>query len=168
MGHNRDVLFLIFFREKAASAVRNRIVIGGQDFSITAERVTSAEQLSRTGYRSNAFVTFPFGKSQYAWPDSALTNPWRRTFRAIQGPDGQETFRSEVADGTKIEILTTSCFGVLVHGIAAVQKSGERIVIDWQHVSPAWAKGYHFQSIAQSTANGYDLEVRRTQADSAR
>ena len=56
MGHNRDILFLIFFREKAASAVHNRIVIGGQDFSITAERATSAEQLSRTGYRSNAFV----------------------------------------------------------------------------------------------------------------
>ena len=207
MGHNRDVLFMIFFREKAASANRNRLVMNGQDFSITPERATSEEQLSRTGYRFNAFVaSFIFGKSQYLWNDGVLANSWRRTFEAIKEPLGDTTYRSEVADGTKIEIIATSTseireyrhlngthtvrvvfqpafpsldsardgqqiryeasidnFGVLVNGIAVVQKTSDGIVTAWRHESPAWAKGYHFESIVQPTARGYDLEVRHTQ-----
>ncbi len=109
MGHNRDHLFLIFFREKAASAAESRLFIDGQDFSINAQRATSEEQLTRTGYRSNAFiVTFPFGKSQYLWKDGVLTNSWRRSFRSSAQSDGGATYRSEVADGSKVEIITTS------------------------------------------------------------
>ena len=106
MGHNRDVLFLLFFREKAATASANRVVIGGKDFSITPANATSEEQLSRTGYRSNAFVvTFPFGRSQYTWKDGVLSNSWRRTFRAA--PASGTLVRSAVADGTTIELTTT-------------------------------------------------------------
>ena len=203
MGHNRNVLFLLFFREMAASAAQNRILIDGQDFSINAERATSEEQLSRTGYRSNAFVfTIPFGKSQYTWKDGVLANSWRRTFNAVSRPGGERVFRSEAPDGTRIEAVTTSSgdvreyrhlngahtvlwsfqpalpsilsaqhgqriryeasidnFGVQVHGTAVVQKSNDRLVIEWQHESPEWTRGYRFQSIVQSTPAGYDLEV---------
>lgn len=211
MGHNRDALFLLFFREKAASALKNRIVIDGQDFSITAERATSAEQLSRTGYRSNVFIfTFPFGKSQYFSKDGVVSNSWRRTFKAIDAPGGK-MYRGDVADGTRIEIMTTPAgevteyrhlngahigriafrpalpsltsaregqripyeawfdsFGVVVRGTALIQRSEGQIVINWQHESPEWTKGYHFQSIVQTTAAGYDLEVRKTPSSSAR
>jgi len=211
MGHNRNVIFLLFFREKAASAAKNRILIDGQDFSINAERATSEEQLSRTGYRSNIFVfTIPYGKSQYTWKDGSLANSWRRTFKGVTGPGGERVFRSEVADGTSIEAVTTSSgdlreyrhlngthtvrwtfqpalpsilsaqdgqriryeasidnFGVQVHGTAVVQKSNDRLVIEWQHESPEWTKGYHFQSIVQSTPAGYDLEVKNPQTSPA-
>ena len=208
MGHNAEVLFLIFFREKAASAAQIHLVMDGQDYSITSESATSAEQLTRTGYRSNAFVaTFLYGQSQYVWRDGKLTNSWRRVFERVTGPEDGAVYRAKVPDGPTIEIVTNSGgemreyrhligdhvfrvrfspvlpslqsaqtgqrvhyqasideFGVLVQGTAVVRKSGNQISIDWQHDSPAWARNYHFQSTIQPTANGYDLEVRKTPA----
>lgn len=206
MGHNADILFLIFFREKAASAAQVQLMMDGKDYSITSANAASAEQLTRTGYRSNAFVvTFVYGQSQYDWKDGNLTNSWRRVFQPVNGPHPGQTYRSKVADGTIIEVVTNPAsemveyrhlsgehvirltfspalpsvrsaktglrvryeasidnFGVQVQGTAVVQRSDDKIIIDWQHDSPAWTKGSHFQSTIQSGPNGYALDVRKS------
>lgn len=53
-------------------------------------------------------------------------------------------------------------FKNLVEGVVSFKREETGIVLDWQHQTPNWTKGYFFQSIIRpNSTSGYDLEVVR-------
>lgn len=112
MGHGADFNFLVFFREKAASVARTKLLIGGEDFSLTPENAPQGSQLFvRSGYRSNIYVaTIAYGKGSFRWSQNNLTSSFGpRTFKKASESDKEIIYRSNlVEDRTMIELVTNS------------------------------------------------------------
>lgn len=110
MGHGADWSFLIFFREKTASMATNKLLIGGEDFSITPELARGTQLFWRSGYRSNIYVaTIAYGKSKFQWNQNELTSSFRRVFKVASSKDNEVLYRSNpFEDQTTIELVTNS------------------------------------------------------------
>lgn len=110
MGHGADWTFLIFFREKTASIAKNKLFIGGEDFSITPELARGTQLFMRSGYRFNIYVaTIAYGKSSFTWNQNELTASFRRTFKRVSGTDNEVIYRSNLSeDRNLIELVTNA------------------------------------------------------------
>ncbi len=110
MGHGADAGFLVFFREKTASMTTNKLMIGGEDFSITPELARGTQLFWRSGYRSNIYVaTIAYGKAKFNWDQNELTSSFRRVFKIASATQNEVLYRSNLfEDRTVIEVLTNS------------------------------------------------------------
>ena len=110
MGHGADSSFLVFYREKTASMTTNKLVIGGEDFSLTPELARGTQLFWRSGYRSNIYVaTIAYGKAKFTWDQNELTSSFRRVFKIVSETKNEVLYRSNLfEDRTVIELMTNS------------------------------------------------------------
>lgn len=111
-GHSADYIFLIFLREKTASMSSNKLLIGGEDFSLTpANDPPGARLLARSAYSSNIYAaTIVYGKSSFQWKQNELTTAFQgRTFKKVAGAEKETIYRSNPAgDRSLIELVTNA------------------------------------------------------------
>ena len=72
-GHSADLLVLLFHRERTAVTERNRVAIGGQDFSFRAGDDPEGKHRFVAAYSAGIqIVAFPFDRWSFAYDDARL------------------------------------------------------------------------------------------------
>ena len=111
-GHAVREHFLVFFREKGAAAVSNRVVIGGRDFSFNSDDGIEARYPFRASYSANVYtVSLPFTTTRFHYANGRLSSNGGRVFVRAGAADAEMLYVSGASGvGDRVALRTT------VHG----------------------------------------------------
>lgn len=110
-GHAAGSLFLMFFREQGVDAVRNRVRIGGVDYSFNSRTGTESTYPFMAAYSRNVYTAIiPFGQAHIANENGILSHNWGMTFvprtvgtaslyQTAPAPDGSHVSLEAAPDG---------------------------------------------------------------------
>jgi hypothetical protein len=100
IGHAARQHFLVFFREKGAVAVQNRVTIGGRDFSFNRDDGIEARYPFRASYNANVYtVILPFTTNRFLYADGRLTSSGGLTFVRASATDAEVVYVSGGSGG---------------------------------------------------------------------
>ena len=94
-GHAATRHFLVFFRGQEALAVRNRVVMAGEDFSFNTTEGVVGPYVFRAAYSSNVYiVTLPFTTTRFRYEHEQFVSASGRVF--VQTSSGEHDPRLAV------------------------------------------------------------------------
>jgi hypothetical protein len=94
-GHAATRHFLVFFREQEALAVRNRVVINGQDFSFNTDEGVEGQYRFKAAYSANiTVVSLPFTTTRFRYEHEQLSSSAGRVFVKANATDDRMRYLS--------------------------------------------------------------------------
>ena len=95
-GHAATRHFLVFFREQQALAVRNRVVIAGEDFSFNTDDASTARYRFKAAYSANVYlVTLPFTTSRFRSENDHLTSTAGHLFTTTRRAEEEVVYTNQ-------------------------------------------------------------------------
>ena len=127
-GHAATRHFLVFFREQQALAVRNRVVIAGEDFSFTTDDRSTTQYRFKAGYSANVYVvTLPFTTTRFRSEAEHLTSTGGHLFTKMRSAE-EEVVSTSPAGGSPevVQLALTTQGGLKTY---THQSDGHRFTI---------------------------------------
>ena len=118
IGHARREHFLVFFREKGAAAVRNRVAIGGRDFSFNSDDGIEARYPFRASYSANVYtVSLRFTTTSFQYANGRLKSNGGLAFVQASAADAEMLYVSDVSGGgdNRVAVRTTAQGGLTAY-----------------------------------------------------
>jgi hypothetical protein len=113
-GHAATRHFLVFFREQQALAVRNRVVIAGEDFSFNTDDGSTARYRFKAAYSANVYVvTLPFTTTRFRSEDEHLTSTAGHLFTTTRSAEEEVVSTSPAGGSPEVVQLAITTQGGL-------------------------------------------------------
>ena len=113
-GHAATRHFLVFFREQQALAVRNRVVIAGEDFSFNTDDASTARYRFKAAYSANVYVvTLPFTTTRFRSEDDHLTSTAGHLFTTTRSAEEEVVSTSHAGGSSDVVQLALTTQGGL-------------------------------------------------------
>ena len=118
IGHAVRDHFLVFYREKSATAVRNRVAIGGGDFSFNSDDRIEPRYPFRASYSANVYtVSLPFTTTRFHYVNGRLKSDGGLIFVQTSAPDAGLLHVSGASGGgdNRVALRTTAHGGLAAY-----------------------------------------------------
>ncbi len=113
-GHAATRHFLVFFREQQALAVRNRVMIAGEDFSFNTDDGGTARYRFKSAYSANVYVvTLPFTTTRFRYESDQLVSASGRIFTKTRAAEEEVVYTSHAGDSPDVVQLAITTQGGL-------------------------------------------------------
>jgi hypothetical protein len=113
-GHAATRHFLVFFRAQQALAVRNRVIIAGEDFSFNTDDASTARYRFKAAYSANVYVvTLPFTTSRFRSENDHLTSTAGHLFTKTRRAEEEVVYTSHAGGSSDVVQLAITTQGGL-------------------------------------------------------